>query len=69
MIKLKYDVPTAGIRVSFILRDGQSASLNFNGLFDSHRIDSSKDEFLAKQNVETLSILRAMIDQIIEDTP
>lgn len=70
MIRMEYDVPTAGTRVSFVVTDGTQSSVNvghgWNALtqYGSPRPDGT---WVAPQNPETLRAVMHMLGAVLGD--
>lgn len=61
MIKLEYDVNTAGVRVSFVLRDGPKSSDVLNA-FDAVLGRSEGGKKIIPQTVETLDTVMRILE-------
>lgn len=64
MIRLEYDVPTNGVRVSFVIRDDALTVVNTDGLMGlNFGKDSIKE---APETIHNLTRVRAFIDATIK---
>lgn len=69
MIHLEYDPPTAGVRVSFVVRDNETSSTPSSirqALCEQGKRDG--DKWLVSQNIETLEIIKTLLEKACNDT-
>lgn len=62
MINLEYDVNTAGVRVSFVLRDGPQSSGLLDDAFTGLRRSDGNGKWVIPQTVENLDVVRRMLE-------
>jgi hypothetical protein len=63
MIRFEYDQPTAGMRVSFVIKDGEM-SMPLSGTIPGKSTPSGVR--VAEQSKENLLLIREMLDYVIE---
>lgn len=64
MIRLEYDVQTAGVRVSFVVRDRAVSMPSMDDLLKQG--ESVGDKWLVAQNLDTMKVLIKMLNYEIK---
>lgn len=63
MIRFEYDISTAGMRVSFVVKDGEMSWPLSSDIVTK----SVGDTRVAEQSKENLLLIREMLDNVIEN--
>jgi hypothetical protein len=66
MIRLEYDVPTNGVRVSFVVRDDVLTEARMDGVGGFEHLLSVKDTKKAPETIHNLTYVRELLDAAIE---